>query len=266
MTIGTVMTFGGTASDSFDGLLIARVSRPLRGEVRDDIVQVPGREGFWLFEEKPGQRIITVSMSILGDDFETRRQTVIDVADWLDQAGLQELIFDDESDRFHLGKLAKAPDPDEWLNHAGFEVDFICEPYSYATTISEENLVCADGVVETFIAPDKVEGVPVVEVTAKGGDLEGFELNFNDEVLVYGDTLAQDATITISTLSYTVTTGTNQDIDLEGFFDPDDLNMVNVSGDFPIIVTGTNSVTVDYGVGSLAGTVEVDVYWRRRSR
>lgn len=266
MTIGTVVTFGGVASDTIDGLICSQVSRPLRGEIRDDIVQVPGREGFWLFEELPGQRVIVVELSIVADDFEARREAVIATADWLDQAGLQELIIDDEPDRFHLARLRQAPDPDEWLNAAAFEVEFVCQPYSYATVISEENLVCSDGAAETFSAPDKVQGIPIVEVTAKGGDLEGFDLDVNGEVLTYGDTLVEDATITISTLSYTVTTGTNIDTQLEGTFDPDDLDMASVSGDFPIIVAGTNSVTVDFGSGSTATTVEVDIYWRRRSR
>lgn len=266
MSLGTVVTFGGVASTTIDGLIATQVNRPLRGDVRDDLVQVPGREGFWLFQELPGQRVIVVEFSLLSDDYETRREAVIAIADWLDREGLQELIIDDEPDRFHQARLRQAPDPDEWLNAATFDVEFVCQPYSLATAISEENLVCSDGVAETFSAPDKVQGIPVVEVTAKGGDLEGFDLDVNGEVLIYGDTVVEDATVTISTLSYTVTLGTNDDTNLEGTFDPDDLNMAEVSGDFPIIVTGTNSVTVDFGAGSTATTAEVDIYWRRRSR
>jgi predicted phage tail component-like protein len=266
MTIGTVVTFAGVDSDTIPGLIITRVRRPLRGDIRDDVVQVPGREGFWLFEEKPGQRIITLSMSILGDDFESRRAAVIAAADWLDQPGLQELIVDDEPDRYHLAKLRQAPDVEEWLDHAGFEIDLIAEPYSYAIEISEENLVLDDDDPETFTAPDKVEGIPVIEVTPRGGDLDGFELDVNGETLIYGATIEEDDTITISSISFTVTLGPNQDIDLDGFFDPADLSMATVSGDFPNVIPGTNTVTLVYGTGSTATTVDLDVYWRRRSR
>jgi predicted phage tail component-like protein len=266
MTIGTVVTFAGVSSTTIPELLITRVRRPLRGEIRDDVVQVPGREGFWLFEEEPGQRMITLSMSILGDDYESRREAVIATADWLDQTGLQRLIVDDEPDRFHLAKLRVAPDPDEWLDHASFEVDLIAEPYSSAIAISEENLALDDDDPETFTAPDKVTGIPVIEVTPRGGGLDGFELDLNAEVIEYGATIAENATITISTISFTVTLGANEDITLDGFFNPANLSMATVSGDFPVIVPGSNSISVEFGSGSTATSVDVDIYWRRRSR
>lgn len=263
----TTFTFGGVSSTTIPEIEVLRVRRPLVADRRDEFVAVPGREGAWLFPEKPGMRTITLDLHLLAETFEDRRSAVIEMADLLDVAGMARLIVDDEADRFHLARLASAPDPEEWLTAATFSVDFVAEPYSQALEISESEhpLVATTDAPFSFTVPDRVEGVPVVELIANGGTVTMFTLTLNGETLIYeGPTIASGDAVTISTLAYVVTAGLNGDAELDGTFDPDDLSMSGVSGDFPYVVPGDNE-------GSLTRTgaatsVTVRCSWRRRSR
>jgi predicted phage tail component-like protein len=264
----TTFTFAGTSSTTIPEIEVVRVRRPLVGKRRDDYVEISGRPGFWLFEDEPGARRITLELQILADSFEARRAAVIALADLLDQPGISKLVVDDEPDRFHRCRLADDPDPEEWLSHTGtFSVDLMAQPYTEAEEISVEILTPATPADLTFEAPDRVEGLPVVEVTAVGGTLVGFVLDMNGEVLTYGDTVANGQTITISTLAYVVTDGAPASIEdaLEGTFDPDDLDMASVSGDFPYVIPGTNTVSFTKSAGT-ATSATVEISWRRRSR
>jgi predicted phage tail component-like protein len=264
----TTFTFAGTSSTTIPEIEVLRVRRPLVARRRDDYVEVSGRPGFWLFEEEPGARRITLELQILGDSFEARRAAVIALADLLDQPGISKLVVDDEPDRFHRCRLASDPDPEEWLSHTGaFSVDLVAQPYSEAETISDETFTITSSTPATFEAPDKVEGLPIVTVRANGGTITGFSLTVNGETLTYGDTLSAGQTVTISTLAYVVTDGAPSSIAdaLEGIFNPAALDMASVSGDFPYVVPGTNSVAlVRAGGSSTSATVEIS--WRRRSR
>lgn len=264
----TTFTFDGIDSATIPELLVIRVRRPLVGNRRDEFVEVPGREGFWLFPEKAGARTLTIEFDLLATTFEDRRAAVIELADLLDRpAGLARLIVDDEPDRFHLCRLSSAPDPDEWLTHGAFSVDLTAEPFAQFLTASSEVFAASSGVAHPFAIPDTVDAIPEVELTANGGTVTGFSLDINGTVLVYGTGgtgLTAGQTLTVSTLSYTVTRGVSEDPDLDGSFDPADLDMATVSGDFGDLVPGSNSITVTRS--GTATTVGVTVRWRRRSR
>lgn len=264
----TTFTFDGVDSSTIPELLVVRVRRPLVGARRDEYVEVPGREGFWLFPEKAGGRPITIEFDLLADSFADRRAAVIELADLLDSpAGLAQLIVDDEPDRFHLCRLASAPDPDEWLVHGAFSVDLHAEPYSQRIVPSSEAWAAASAVAHPWTPGDTVEAWPEIELTANGGTVTSFSLNVNGDVLVYalgGLGLTAGQSLTVSSLSFTVCRGLSQDPDLVGAFDPDDLDMPTVSGDFGSIVAGANDVTLTYT--GTAPTVSRTVRWRRRSR
>lgn len=265
----TTFTFDGVDSSTIPELLVTRVRRPLVAARRDEFIEVPGREGFWLFEEKAGARTITIELDVQADSFAERRAAVIALADLLDApSGLSQLVVSDEPDRFHRCRLASAPDPDEWLNYATIAVDLIADPYSYATAISVETYTAASATVHAFAVPDKVYGIPVIEVTANGGTLTGFTLAMNGDTFTYGlggTGLTAGQTVTIDTLAYVLTRGASGDPDLDGTFDPALLDMATVSGDFPYIAAGANTITATK-LGGSAATLTVSVRWRRRAR
>lgn len=244
----TTFTFDGVSSTTIPELLIMRVRRPLVGNRRDEYVEVPGREGFWLFPEKAGARTLTIEFDLLASSFEERRAAVIALADLLDApAQLARLIVDDEPDRFHMARLASAPDPDEWLTHAQLAVDLTAEPYAQALTPTEETYSATTTIAHVWNPGDKVYGIPEIEVTAVGGDVDSLNVNLNGDQLYYdlgGTGLADGESMTISTLAYVVTRGLSGDPDLDGTFDPDDLDMATVSGDFGYIAAGSNTLTL----------------------
>lgn len=264
----TTFTFDGVSSTTIPELLVTRVRRPLVATRRDEYVEVPGREGFWLFPEKAGSRILTLELDLLAAGFAARRAAVIALADLLDRpATLAKLIVDDEPDRFHRCRLASAPDPEEWLTHAAFAVELMAEPYAQAITPTEETWTATSAVAHNFTPADDVYGIPEIEVTANGGTVTSLVLNVNGDVLTYalgGTGLTAGQTITISTLAYVLTRGTSGDPDLDGTFDPDDLDMATVSGDFGYVAAGLNTITATRTGSAL--TLGVTVRWRQRSR
>lgn len=264
----TTFTFDGVSSATIPELLVMRVRRPLVATRRDEYVEVPGREGFWLFPEKAGSRIITLELDLLAASFAERRAAVIALADLLDSAPeLAKLIVDDEPDRFHRCRLASAPDPEEWLTHGAFAVELMAEPYAQAITPSTEVWTATSAVAHNFTPPDKVYGIPEIEITANAGTVTSLVLNVNGDVLTYalgGTGLTAGQSLTISTLGYVVTRGLSGDADLDGTFDPDDLDMATVSGDFGYIAVGANTITATRTGTAL--TLGVTVRWRERSR
>lgn len=262
----TTFSFAGTAvADAVPELEVIRVRRPIVATRRDEFVDVPGRAGFWLFAEEGGARTLTIDVDILAASFEERRAAVVALADLLEQPGMSALIIDDEPDRFHLARLGNAPDLDEWLVHGAASIDFVCDPYSYATTPSTASYAPTSATPQPFTVPDTVHGIPVVEITANAGTIVGFELTLGGFTLVYAGTIASGATITINSIGYTITTGASIDTDLDGTFDPDDLSMTTMSGDFPIIDPGDNSLVFRKLAGT-ATSATVAIEWRRRSR
>lgn len=265
----TTFTINGVSSTTIPELLVTRVRRPLVATRRDEYVEIPGREGFWLFPEKAGSRTITLELDLLAASFAARRAAVIAVADLLDSpAGLSKLIVDDEPDRFHRCRLASAPDPDEWLVHGAFAVDFTAEPYAQQNTPTVQTFAAAgSGVAQLWTPTDKVYGIPEIEVTANGGTVTSLVLSLNGDVLTYaipGVGLTAGQVLTISTVGFTVTRGVSTDTDLVGAIVPANLDMTTVSGDFGYIVAGANTITATR-TGS-ATTLGLTIRWRRRSR
>lgn len=107
---------------------------------------------------------------------------------------------------------------------------------------------------------DTVDVYPVIEITAGESMPSGFTLTVNGLALTYGDAFTSGDVLTVSSLTYTVSTGVNTDSDLDGVFVVADLSMGAVDGDFPILISGTNSIEID------GGDADLVVTWRRRYR
>lgn len=263
----TTFSFDSVSSSTIAELNVLRVRRPLTGDRRDNYVDVPGRDGFWLFEEKAGRRLITIELDVGATSFAARRAAVIAVADLLDRPGLARLIIDDEPAVFHRCRLASAPDPDEWLNGATFSVEFVAEPYALALTPTTQAWTATSAVAHTFTPTDTVDAEFELEVTANGGTVTSLTAVVNGETLTYalgalGLTTGQ--VLTISSIGYVVTRGTSGDPNLDGTFVPANLDMATVSGDFGKIIRGLNSITLTRtGTALTLGAV---ARWRRRSR
>ncbi len=256
----TTFNLGGVESSTIPGLLVTRVRRSLVGALRDEFMDVPGRSGFVLFSEQPGRKRIVLSMHIEEGTFDQRRAAVRELADLVDVAGLANIVISDEPDRFHTVRLASNPDPDEWLVSAGFDVEFAAEPYSQSLTPEQLLITTFPGVAAN---PGGVIAVPVVQVTATG-NVDGYRLTFGDFVFEDTASIAPGATKTINSISYTANTGTSTDTNLDGTFDPLTLEMAGISGDFPLLLPGDNTVNAEVLAGG--GSIALDIDFRVRSR
>lgn len=246
--------------------IVLSVSRPLVGARRNVYVDVPGRSGSWSWADEPGDRALSIDLSLAGEDFAERRDAVRRLADWADLGRVAPLIISDEADRYHEAMLDAATDPAELLLHASTRLDFRVGPYALSTTISTQAEAAASNPDSgMFSIPDEVTALPVIEITPTNGTLLSVALTIEGRTISWsGDVILLGQTLTISTVSDTVTRGVNADVNLTGAYDPAAVNMVDVSGDFPLLVPGSNDWAIEWT--GTATAVDIDIQWRRRYR
>lgn len=264
---GYTVTFDGVASTTFPSLICEKVTRRLVGKDRSVTREVSGMEGAWRFPDKRGLRTIILDMAVVSDGFPTpRRDDLREIADWVDKQGFLKLAISDEPGVYNLAFLANEPDIDEWRELGTFSLEFSAMPYTYSDTISTDLLTLTPSGANIWASAESIPVYPVIELTPVGGVLTGFTLQVGEFSLSYQDLIADGDTITISSLNFTVSLGANTDTDLAGTFVFGDLNMVNVSGTFPVFILGNNDVLLTESGGSTAITVDLDIYWRSRYR
>lgn len=241
------------------------VVRPLVARRRHQTVEVPGRAGSWLFPEQPGDREISIEFDLQETSFEDRRAAVRDFAYWADIGAISNLVISDEPDRFYPAILDDSGDVIERLAHGSVGIRFLVGPYALAEAISVETInIAAFPASGTFDIPDRVMAEPVVEITPTNGTLTGFVLTVNGYALSWSGALADDETITISSLSDTVTLGASDDVDLTGAFDEASVDMADVSGEFPLLFEGSNAWSLSWS--GTATTADLVFTWRERFR
>lgn len=261
---GYVATWDGVASSTLDGLVIQKVRRGMTGNVRDRRVQVAGLDGDILFPERRGNRKIVAEFVIVGAPGGQRHDRVVDVAEWVDKTGYKKLIFDDQPDRYWEAALAADPDPDEWRSLGEGQFEWTAKPYAYATTVTQQCVDAASAAAKSLVLADKVDAYPVIVVTARGGGITGpIILTVNGLSLTYAGSLAQNQSITISSLTYTVDSGGLTDLELTGAYTPGTAFPADVTGEFPILVEGANPWSIQWS-GGTATHAEVCFNWRRR--
>lgn len=265
MTIGYCVTWDESPSSGIDGLYVNRVERGMTGAVRDVRVDMPGRDGAWLFTENRGLRAITAELTRVRGAGQGLREMMVEIADWVDKTGERRLEFDDQPDRYWLASLVQAPSSDEWRNLGRTSIEWAAQPYAFAVALTEECASATNGGSHSWTPDDSIFAYPEVVITFDGGAASGVTLEMNGDTLVVADTVVPDGVpLTISSVSDTVIVAASTDTELTGVFDPETLSMAGVSGDFPVIVSGLNSWTVTW-VGS-ATSATVCVRWRRRYR
>lgn len=264
----TDLNLNGVAlSTAVPDALVLKVARQLAGARRNVFVDVPGRSGSWVFPEQPGDRTLVATLDVSSASFADRRAAIRALAYWADVGAVARLIVDDEPDRYHEAILDASTDPAEWLTYVEqLELPFRVGPYALAIALSVETLAVSGGSPEssTFVAPDTVEGVPVVEITPTDGTMTELTWTLNGNALTFGETLLSGETVTISSLSDTVTLGVSGDVDLTGAFVPAAVAMGAVSGDFGRIIEGVNAWSLQWT--GTATTATVTVTWRERFR
>jgi len=248
---------------------ILAVRRPLLAARRHRVIDIPGRAGLYRFDEEPGDRTIGLVVDILAGTFAARRAAVAALAYWADIGTSAELIIDDEPDRYHTALIDSDPAAIEHLLHAEASLEFRVGPYAHAVAVSTQSVAvtAASPASGTFAIGDLVTAEPVVELTANDGTVTSFTLTVNGYALTWGpgaDTIASGETITISSLADAVTLGVNADVNLTGTYDVAYLSMVDVSGEFPLLLEGTQTWALEWT--GTATDITLEFTWRERFR
>lgn len=260
---GYTVTYDGVASTGIPEFICHTVARQLVGARRFDVIDVGGLEGGWLFPEQPGFRQISIAASILADSYPTgRRQAVRQVANWLDKSTMKKLIVSDDPGVYNMAILDSPVDVEEWRQHGILPLSFLCHPFTYDIAVQTFSEVAGTGN-DSFVIPvdTDVYTWPVIEITTAGA-LTGVSVILNGRELTRAAAIGATSKITINCISKVVTTGANIDTDLQGTYNPANLSMGNVSGLFPYLVDGNNTLEVEAN----AAGYTVAVTWRGRYR
>lgn len=258
--------WNGVSSSSIPELTIGKVHRQLIGADRNIHKEIAGRPGTVVFPERPGLREVTMECFVQATSFVPgRRDAITAVADWLDFFGEAALLISDEPDVYYEAVLADPPDPDEWRDVGTFLIRFYVQPYSLEI-VSSNHLVNGDDNFTNIFDPGLLAPTyPVIELTPTAGNLESFELTMNGSVLRWEGFLDEDETMNINSISAVALTGVSDDSMLTGGYDPSDLSMEGVSGEFPELLPGSNQMDFVRTAGT-ATAVTINIKYRRRFR
>lgn len=266
---GLVATWNDTPSSSYPELIVTRVRRGGYGAVRNVTVNVPGREGAWMFAESRGLRNISADCILASNAITGRRADVTEIADWLDVVNRAKLVFSDQPDRYWMAAISSDIDPDEWKRLSKFRIDWEAEPYAYALSTSSICATATGGVYSSSpTIDDGIIAYPEVVITALNGSgasaIAEFTLTVNGDSLTVDQDFAANVPINVSSISQTVTQNASIDTNLTGAFDTGQLVMAGASGDFGVLIPGVNSIGLTWS-GS-ATSVRMCINWRRRYR
>jgi len=266
---GYEVTWNGVSSTTIPELVCGKVTRKLVGAHRGSFVDMPGRAGSYYFPEERGRRSISIECFVLDTSavFPTgRRDAVTAVADWVDVNRECRLIMGDQPDVFYNAVLAEAPDVDEWRETGIFELLFEAEPYSYDLAVTTYLNSMVSGVEESYDFGLTTATFPVIEVTPTNGTSAfGFSLAVGDTTLYYASTIATGDTVNINGLGMAVLAGTSNDVNVTGAYDPVDMLMSGVTGEFPVLLPDVNNFTIT-ALGGTATAFDVNFIYRKRYR
>lgn len=257
---GYIVTFNGSqAATAVPELVVQSVDRPFMGDVRDEYVEVPGRESAWLFTEEAGDATLSMNCVLVGADGAARRASVRALAAWAASDDRALLVIGDEPDRQWRAKLASRPDVSEAVRLGRLTLDWRCQPYAEALTTTSQ-AITSTSLTFDVDGDANIPMYPVIEVTTTATSAAGVEITVNGVALGHEDSLASAVTRTYSALSATITAGANADAELanNGFVEGSTLTMQTADGDFGLLRPGSNTIAVTRGSATLR------VVWRRR--
>lgn len=133
MSLG--FTFDGIHSSAY-GVVMKSKNRQVLPAVNDAYVQIPGRQGSYLFPRELADRIIAVDCSVLKATIPLLRSSLREIAAWLYTADRKTLVFDDEPGKNYRAKLDSAINLEQAFVLGKFNLHFRCEPLAYGTEVT----------------------------------------------------------------------------------------------------------------------------------
>ena len=266
MALSKVVTWNGIASTDVPGLVIGKILRDPIGEIRTAMIPVPGRDGAWVFPQNRGMRSMVVEAFIEEPTTLELRATNVLFSDWLDVLGQAYLQISDDPGVFYEAVLESVTEDDAWRGVGIYTITWALQPYALSDAIEVEAWTADDNDVHIWDPQLGIEVFPVIQVTPTNGTLEGFQLITNDSFLTYFGSVADDATITINSISLVVLLGVSGDGMLTGAYNPAAISMQYVDGEFPVLYPGGNNEVHFIKTGGTATTINISVSYRKKIR
>lgn len=260
-------TFGGHHISEF-GLYLAQKQIEILPESRDIEQVIYGRPGVYDYRTEYDKRMVSVSLAAIGNTRADLLSAMHAFAALLDPAkGYQQLIFDDEPDRYYLAKFtssgngAQQPFLTFQKLMGQIQIGFKCaDPFIYSTTSQhiqwdapyqgQTTLINNGSVACPVVITIRMPNNPSLQFPSTGlgttnlNEISDVTLTINGVSVTYAGTIGPNDTVVIDTGNYTVT-----------------LNGQNAlqywQGDFPQLAPGSNTVT-EFDIMGVGASVTFD--------
>lgn len=115
------------------GLAVKNKNRQMLPPVKENYIEIPDRHGSLYFPSVLQDRVIEIECAFMGNSLQNVRGKAREIIAWLYTADRVILFFDDETDKYYLGKLDGAIDPEQLFILSTFPLRFRCDPFAYST-------------------------------------------------------------------------------------------------------------------------------------
>jgi predicted phage tail component-like protein len=123
--------FNGIHCNTYN-IIVNSVDRTVLPAPNDTYLQIPNRDGSYLFNRGLLDRIIKVDCSVFTKRLTDLRSVVRQISAWLFSQQRAQLIFDDEPDKYYMAKYKDAIGLSQIVTAGKFSLIFCCEPYAYS--------------------------------------------------------------------------------------------------------------------------------------
>lgn len=127
-------TFNGVTSSS-KKLYVLSISKSALPSIKINTQELPNIGGTVLLNKRYDVREITFNCLVTGtsdSDFETK---IRDIAKWLNTDTPQQLILDEEPNKYYMAMVSEISEIEQTLAIGKFSIKFVClNPYAYATS------------------------------------------------------------------------------------------------------------------------------------
>lgn len=167
-----MITFNGVSIDTFsDVLTVTDIDRPLSAGARSRTTSIIGRDGLLFYSKDRSELSVSFEVVTKSDSIAERRDTIRELAKWLDTRHPQELYFDDEDDLVYYAVLDRPVIVREFVKSGRATISMLvpagCAFARTPTEINEEggNVVFDNGgsieapVLITAVIQDSIEEV-----------------------------------------------------------------------------------------------------------
>ena len=139
-------TFNSQHCSEF-GVVMRSVNRMLLPRLQPRQVKIPGRHGLYdLGDHKYENRLLALDCFVQRQGLPELRQLARELAHWLSVKA--RLVFDDEPDKYYLGRLYEQVDFENILGSGFFSLVFEVEPFAHGESLT---------VSKTVTTADKIE-------------------------------------------------------------------------------------------------------------